>query len=113
MDFELSDRVAIITGCSVGIGREVAKVLASEGVQTVVIARRGGLLATLQEEIVAAGGIDADGVFSSGAVGEDTIDCSEPGRRSDYGPTSALSRSSARMRVADCDGTGTRNGVVF
>jgi 3-oxoacyl-[acyl-carrier protein] reductase len=56
MDFELSDRVAIITGCSVGIGREVAKVLASEGVQTVVIARRGGLLATLQEEIVAAGG---------------------------------------------------------
>jgi 3-oxoacyl-[acyl-carrier protein] reductase len=56
MDFGLSDRVAIITGCSVGIGREVAKVLASEGVQTVVIARRGGLLATLQDEIVAAGG---------------------------------------------------------
>jgi 3-oxoacyl-[acyl-carrier protein] reductase len=56
MDFGLSDRVAIITGCSVGIGREVAKVLASEGVQTVVIARRGRLLATLQDEIVAAGG---------------------------------------------------------
>jgi len=56
MDFELSDRVAIITGCSVGIGRDVARVLASEGVQTVVIARRGGLLATLQDEIVAAGG---------------------------------------------------------
>ena len=56
MDFELSNRVAIITGCSVGIGREVAKGLASEGVQTVVIARRGGMLATLQDEIVAAGG---------------------------------------------------------
>jgi 3-oxoacyl-[acyl-carrier protein] reductase len=56
MDLELSGRVAIITGCSVGIGREVATVLAGEGVQTVVIARRGALLKTLQDEIVAAGG---------------------------------------------------------
>jgi 3-oxoacyl-[acyl-carrier protein] reductase len=56
MDFELSGRVAVITGCSVGIGREVAKVLAEERVQTVVIARRGALLQTLQDEIVAAGG---------------------------------------------------------
>jgi 3-oxoacyl-[acyl-carrier protein] reductase len=56
MDFELSGRVAVITGCSVGIGREVAKVLAGEGVQTVVIARRGELLMTLQDEVVAAGG---------------------------------------------------------
>ena len=56
MDVELSGRVAIITGCSVGIGREVAKVLAGEGVQTVVIARRGELLKTLQYDIVAAGG---------------------------------------------------------
>jgi 3-oxoacyl-[acyl-carrier protein] reductase len=44
MDFGLNGRVAVITGCSVGIGREVAKVLAGEGVQTVVIARRGALL---------------------------------------------------------------------
>jgi 3-oxoacyl-[acyl-carrier protein] reductase len=56
MNFELSGRVAVITGCSVGIGREVAKVLAGEGVQTVVIARRGALLKALQDEIVAAGG---------------------------------------------------------
>jgi 3-oxoacyl-[acyl-carrier protein] reductase len=56
MDFELGGRVAIITGCSVGIGRQVAKVLAGEGAQTVIIARRGALLATLQEEVVAAGG---------------------------------------------------------
>jgi 3-oxoacyl-[acyl-carrier protein] reductase len=56
MDLELGGRVAVITGCSVGIGREVAKVLAGEGVQTVVIARRGELLQTLRDEIVAAGG---------------------------------------------------------
>jgi len=56
MDFELDGRVAIITGCSVGIGREVAKVLAGEGTQTMIIARREALLKTLQEEVVAAGG---------------------------------------------------------
>ena len=39
MDFELKGRVAVITGCSVGIGRETAKVLAAEGAQTVVVAR--------------------------------------------------------------------------
>jgi len=56
MDFELKGRVAVITGCSVGIGRETAKVLAAEGVQTVVVARRSQLLATLADEIAAAGG---------------------------------------------------------
>jgi 3-oxoacyl-[acyl-carrier protein] reductase len=40
----------------VGIGREIAKVLASEGAQTVVIARRAHLLSTLQDEIERAGG---------------------------------------------------------
>src|SRR5205809_4604744 len=56
MDLDVKGRVAVITGCSVGIGREVAKLLAAEGAQTVVVARRGHLLATLQDEIAAAGG---------------------------------------------------------
>ena len=56
MDLELRAKVAVVTGASVGIGREIAKVLASEGVQTAVIARRANLLATLREEIEHAGG---------------------------------------------------------
>jgi 3-oxoacyl-[acyl-carrier protein] reductase len=56
MDLELRGRIAVITGCSVGIGRDVAKVLAAEGAHTVVVARRAHLLATLQDEIEAAGG---------------------------------------------------------
>ncbi len=56
MDLELRAKVAVVTGASVGIGREIAKVLASEGVQTAVIARRANLLATLREEIERAGG---------------------------------------------------------
>ena len=55
MDLELRDRTAIVTGCSVGIGREVARVLAAEGVAALVVARRGELLKTLQDEIEGAG----------------------------------------------------------
>jgi len=56
MDLELRGRTAVVTGCSVGIGREVARVLAAEGVATLVVARRGDLLKTLQDEIESAGG---------------------------------------------------------
>ena len=55
MDLELKGKVAVVTGTSVGIGREIARVLAAEGVQTVVTARRANLLATLQDEIERAG----------------------------------------------------------
>jgi len=55
MDLELRGRNAVVTGCSVGIGREIARVLAAEGASTLVIARRGELLKTLQDEIEGAG----------------------------------------------------------
>ena len=56
MDLELGGRIAVVTGASVGIGRGIAKVLALEGAQTVIIARRTQLLVTLQREIVKSGG---------------------------------------------------------
>ena len=56
MDLELRGRTAVVTGCSVGIGREIARTLAGEGVLALTIARRGELLKTLQDEIEAAGG---------------------------------------------------------
>ena len=56
MDLELKDKVAVVTGTSVGLGREIARVLAAEGAQTIVVARRGHLLTTLQDEIERAGG---------------------------------------------------------
>src|SRR2546428_12455662 len=55
MDLELRGRNAVVTGCSVGIGREIARVLAAEGASTLVIARRGELLKILQDEIEGAG----------------------------------------------------------
>jgi len=56
MDLELSGKTAVVTGTSVGLGREIARVLAAEGARTVVVARRANLLATLQDEIERAGG---------------------------------------------------------
>jgi 3-oxoacyl-[acyl-carrier protein] reductase len=55
MDLELRGRRAVVTGCSVGIGREIARVLAAEGAATLIVARRGELLKTLQDEIETAG----------------------------------------------------------
>ena len=56
MDLELSGKIAVVTGTSVGLGREIAKVLAAEGARTIVIARRANLLTALQDEIKRAGG---------------------------------------------------------
>src|SRR5580704_1371793 len=39
MDLQLSDRVAIVTGASRGIGRSIAQTLAAEGMRLVVAAR--------------------------------------------------------------------------
>ena len=56
MDLQLKDKTALVTGASMGIGRAIAKGLAAEGAVIAIAARRGNLLETLAEEIVAAGG---------------------------------------------------------
>ena len=57
MDLELTGKIALVTGAAGNsIGHAIAKALAAEGAQTVEIARRGNLLAPLQDEIENAGG---------------------------------------------------------
>lgn len=55
MDLQLSDKTALVTGASQGIGRAIAKSLAAEGVQVAVAARRGDLLNELSDEIEYSG----------------------------------------------------------
>lgn len=52
----LTNKTAIVTGASSGIGYEAAKLFAKEGANVVAVARRGSKLNELIEEITAAGG---------------------------------------------------------
>ena len=52
----MTERVALITGASAGIGTELARVFASRGHRVALVARREDRLTALAGEIVAAGG---------------------------------------------------------
>ncbi len=51
--FDLSGKVACVTGASAGLGRRAATVLAAAGAQVVGVARRADALADWQEEVAA------------------------------------------------------------
>ena len=56
MDLHISNKIALVTGASVGIGRAISKALAAEGVQLAISARRADKLEELAKEIVVVGG---------------------------------------------------------
>ena len=55
MDLQLSGKTALVTGASVGLGRQIAIRLAQEGCQLMILARREALLHELAAEIEAMG----------------------------------------------------------
>lgn len=62
MDLGLKDKVAVVTGGSVGIGLAIAQGLAAEGVHLALCARDGERVARVAEEISATFGVRAIGV---------------------------------------------------
>lgn len=55
MDLQLAGRIALVTGASAGLGRAIARELASEGVRLAILARRHALLESLADEVAASG----------------------------------------------------------
>lgn len=54
--FDLTGKIAIVTGASRGIGAEIARLLAAHGAHTIVSSRKQADCQTVVDEIVAAGG---------------------------------------------------------
>ncbi|KIZ38410.1 SDR family NAD(P)-dependent oxidoreductase, partial [Rhodopseudomonas palustris] len=52
----MTERVALITGASAGIGLELARIFAADAHRVALVARRADRLTALADEIVAAGG---------------------------------------------------------
>ena len=54
MDLQLTGKVALVTGASVGLGRAIAMMLAAEGCRLAILARRRPLLDALARELPAS-----------------------------------------------------------
>src|SRR4051812_26334776 len=54
--FDLTGRLALVTGASSGLGAHFAEVLAENGAKVVLVARRADRLAALRQKIADAGG---------------------------------------------------------
>ncbi len=55
--FDLTGQVAIVTGCSTGLGVQMAKALASQGANIVAVARRQNMIDAVAAEIAAEYGV--------------------------------------------------------
>jgi len=62
MDMELKDKIAVITGGSVGIGLAVAEALAKEGVNLVLVARDAERVRRVAAELTSQYGVMARGI---------------------------------------------------
>lgn len=59
--FDLTGQVAVVTGCSTGLGVQMAKALANQGAKIVAIARRQNLIEEVAKEITDTYGVEAIG----------------------------------------------------
>ena len=61
--FDLTGQVALVTGCSTGLGVQMAKALANQGANIVALARRKNMVDEVAENIEKEFGVKAIGVL--------------------------------------------------
>lgn len=76
--FDLSGRVACVTGASAGLGRQAATVLAAAGAKVVGVARRADALADWSDEIGSAAAVVAADLSRRDSLGEIARQISQP-----------------------------------
>jgi len=94
----LTDRVALVTGASAGIGRETARALAGAGATVAVTARRGDRLEELVDLIERDGGRAA--AFPGDVTDADDVRRVVAGARATFGHPDILVNNAGIMRVA-------------
>jgi len=93
----LAGRVGVVTGASAGVGAAVARALAAEGMEVVIAARRGNLLAEVAASIRAAGGrVDA---VPTDLRDEASVDALVDGAAQRHGRLDALVNNAATGHV--------------
>ena len=60
--FDLTEQVAVVTGCSTGLGVQMARALAKQGANIVALARRENLVNEVAERIASDFGVKAVGI---------------------------------------------------
>ena len=70
--FDLKDQVAIVTGCSTGLGVQMAKALARQGCNIVAVARRQNLIEEVAADLAKEYGVDTIELHSD-AINENDV----------------------------------------
>lgn len=70
MDLKLTDRTALVTGGTAGIGLEIARALAAEGARVIITGRDRGKLDAAITDIAASGAKGVSGILADAGTGE-------------------------------------------
>jgi len=70
MDLKLTDKTALVTGGTAGIGLEIARALAAEGARVIITGRNQAKLDAAIADIKASGGAEVTGLLADAGTGE-------------------------------------------